>query len=240
METPNAPHGLDPRLFASATFAALLWLRLLLSFLILRNPSRTLQSFDNFFIPFHSRGINNGRLLLSLHTSPLAAILNKMGWFDGRSSSSNNYYVRRSPSRRSTYSTHHSRHSAPSFFGLGNGGSSSRYSSTPSIFSSSSRRARPRAGFVQRIIYHIKKLFRDIYRHARRHPVKVFLLVIVPLLTSGALPKLLAMIGLHLPKGLGGSFAHSLGSGGPRLAEAGSSGLGESFSGLMNIAKNFV
>lgn len=158
-----------------------------------------------------------------------------MGWFDGRSSSSSNYYVRRrSPSRRSTYSTYHSRHSAPSIFNLGG----SRYGrSSPSIFSSSSRRARPRAGFIHRIIHYIKRLLRDIYSYARRHPIKVFVLVIMPLLTSGVLPKLLAMIGLRLPKGISGSLGNVVNSAG---AGHGDGAVGGGMKELMNIAKSFV
>lgn len=156
-----------------------------------------------------------------------------MGWFDGRSSaSSSNYYSRRrSPSRRSAYSTYHSRHSAPSFFNLGG----SRYGrSSPSIFSSSSRRARPRAGFIQRMVHYIKRLFRDIYEYARRHPIKVFLLVIVPLFTSGVLPKLLAMIGLRLPKGISDNLGNAANSG------RGGEELGGGIKELVNIAKSFL
>ncbi|OGE58064.1 hypothetical protein PENARI_c001G04489 [Penicillium arizonense] len=168
-----------------------------------------------------------------------------MGWFDGRSSVSSAGYVRRrSPTRsKSGYSTHHSRHSAPSFFGnLGGGRTGGR--SSPSVFSSfsssSSRRARPREGFVQRMIRDIKRLFRDIVRYARRNPMKVLMMVILPLLTSGVLPKLLAMIGIRLPHGvtsaLGGSVAHS-----SRGLEGGAGrGIGENLSSLMNIAKMFA
>ena len=84
----------------------------------------------------------------------------------------------------------------------------------------------------------IKRLFRDIYRWARRNPMKVFMMVIVPLLTSGVLPKLLAMIGIRLPqaitKALGGSVGKSHGGNG------GGSGMSEHISSLMNIAKMFT
>lgn len=166
----------------------------------------------------------------------------KMGWFDGPSrSSSSHYYVRRrSPSRKSAgYSTYHSRHSAPSFFSLGRGGGRS----SPSVFSSfssSSRRARPREGFIQRTIRAIKRLLRDIYRYARHHPIKVFMLVIVPLITSGVLVKLLGMVGLRLPHGimsaLGGRAPAPRGG----YGEIGGNGLSESVSSLMNIAKMFA
>ncbi|KAL4896422.1 hypothetical protein BDV59DRAFT_106249 [Aspergillus ambiguus] len=150
-----------------------------------------------------------------------------MGWFDGRSSSSGYYFVRRRSSPRRGYSTHHSRSSAPSIFSVG--GSSRGGRSSPSVFSSSSsRRARPRSGFVHRVVRYIKRLLRDIYSYARRHPIKVLLLVVVPLITSGVLHKLLSMIGIHLPK--------SLGFGGGR-SRGGESGMADNINGLMNIAK---
>ncbi|KAJ5500531.1 hypothetical protein N7453_009582 [Penicillium expansum] len=168
-----------------------------------------------------------------------------MGWFDGKSSavSSGGYLAqhtrRRSKSSKSGHSTHHTRSSPPSFFG-GLGGSRTGGRSSPSVFSSfssSSRRARPREGFVQRMIRDIKRLFRDIYRWARRNPMKVFMMVIVPLLTSGVLPKLLAMIGIRLPhavtSALGGAAKSNSGGGGGR-------GMSENISSLMNIAKMFA
>lgn len=164
-----------------------------------------------------------------------------MGWFDGPSrSSSSGYYVRRrSPSRKSSgYSTYHSRNSAPSFFNLSRGvGRSSP--SVFSSFSSSSRRARPRDGFIQRVIRSIRRLFRDIYRYARHHPFKVFMLVVLPLITSGVLVKLLAMVGVRLPQGL----MASLGSGASSArgyGQVGAPGLSESVNSLMNIAKAFA
>lgn len=59
----------------------------------------------------------------------------------------------------------------------------------------------------------------------------MFFLVIVPLLTSGVLPKLLSMIGVHLPPGLlGGKLASAGGAG----------GLSEGAGGLMKLAKDFL
>ncbi|GIJ89833.1 hypothetical protein Asppvi_008779 [Aspergillus pseudoviridinutans] len=154
-----------------------------------------------------------------------------MGWFDGRSTTSSGHVRRRSPSRRSVYSTSHSRHSAPSIFSLG--GYSRAGRSSPSVLSSSSsRRARPRAGFIQRVIHYIKRLFRDIYNYARRHPAKVLFMVIIPLLTSGVLQKLLAMIGIRLPHSLSG---HSSGAG-----KVGESGMHDNLNKLMNVAKMFL
>lgn len=155
-----------------------------------------------------------------------------MGWFDTRSSvssSSHGHVRRRSPSRRSVYSSYHARSSAPSL--LGGGGGSHRGRSSPSVFStsSSSRRARPRAGFVQRVIHYVRKLLRDLYDYARRHPVKVFMMVIVPLITSGVLQRLLRMIGVPLPRKIFGGGGHGHGHGGD--------GLKDQIMSFMNVAK---
>lgn len=99
------------------------------------------------------------------------------------------------------------------------------------------------------MIHSIKKLFRDIVRYARKHPVKVFFLVILPLLTSGVLVKLLAMVGLRLPHGvasaLGGAGAGGAARGfggmeGAMGGVGGGKGLSESVSGLVSLAKMFA
>lgn len=45
----------------------------------------------------------------------------------------------------------------------------------------------------------LKRLLRDLIHWAKRHPVKVFFMVIMPLVTGGALTALLARFGLRLP-----------------------------------------
>lgn len=71
-------------------------------------------------------------------------------------------------------------------------------------------------------------------------------MVIVPLLTSGVLPKLLAMVGLRLPHGvvsaLGGSAGGARGPGGygGPTGGGGGPGLSENLTSLMNIAKMFA
>lgn len=57
----------------------------------------------------------------------------------------------------------------------------------------------PREGFVQRCIKQLKRLLRDLQHYAKRHPWKVFFLVILPLVTGGALTALLARFGLRIP-----------------------------------------
>lgn len=175
--------------------------------------------------------ISNLTLPISRSSTHIQEHRFKMGWFDGKSSSSSSHHShsrrRSSPSRRSTYSTHHPRHSAPSIFSLNGGGSRVGRTSPSVLSSSSSRRARPRTGFVQKVVRAIKRLLRDIYDYARRNPVKVLMLVVIPLLTSGVLQKLLAMIGIRLPKGLfGGNSSKPSGN-----------SMSDNIKGLMNIAK---
>lgn len=99
------------------------------------------------------------------------------------------------------------------------------------------------------MIRRIKRLLRDIWSYARRHPVKVFLFVIVPLITGGVLQKLLAMVGLRLPSGLVGNRSEfeqisrrssSLGGLGGLAGGVGGAGLGDSINGLMTVAKMFM
>ncbi|KIW17751.1 hypothetical protein PV08_04946 [Exophiala spinifera] len=145
----------------------------------------------------------------------------------------------RSPSRKVYYASRpaYSR-SGSSFFSSFTGGSSRGH------------RARPRSGFINRI----RRFLREIYSYMRRHPLKVFLLVIMPLITGGALAKLLAQVGIRLPPGLqrmmGGATRQSserfYARGGARDFDAGTAlpgmggGMGQSISSLMGIAKMFI
>lgn len=63
------------------------------------------------------------------------------------------------------------------------------------------------------------------------------MLVIMPLLTSGVLQKLLAIIGLRLPKGLVGNLGNTFNGGRGGFGEAASGG---GLKELMNIAKSFL
>jgi hypothetical protein len=57
----------------------------------------------------------------------------------------------------------------------------------------------PRQGFIQKTYKQLKRLLRDLVHWAKRHPWKVFFLVIMPLITGGALTALLARFGLRIP-----------------------------------------
>ncbi|EXJ95984.1 hypothetical protein A1O1_01110 [Capronia coronata CBS 617.96] len=155
----------------------------------------------------------------------------------------------RSPSRKTNYYASRPSYSrsASSFFSLGGGGGPS---------SRGHARPRPRSGFVNRV----RRFLREIYSYMRRHPVKVFLLVIMPLITGGALTKLLARFGVRLPRALenmvgggrggGGGFRQQseryYARGGARDFAGGSAmpgmagGVGESISSLVGIAQRFM
>jgi hypothetical protein len=96
------------------------------------------------------------------------------------------------------------------------------------------------------MIRRIKRLLRDIWSYGRRHPIKVFLFVIVPLITGGVLQKLLAMVGLRLPSGLVGNrsefeqISHRGTVSGLGGSGIGGAGLGDSINGLMTVAKMFM
>ena len=65
--------------------------------------------------------------------------------------------------------------------------------------SSSFYKRSPRSNFLARAYRKLRRLLRDLVYWAKRHPVKVFLLVVMPLITGGALTALLARFGLRLP-----------------------------------------
>lgn len=92
----------------------------------------------------------------------------------------------------------------------------------------------------------------------KKHPVKVFFLVIMPLITGGALTKLLSKVGIRLPPqlermmgsnmnrgGVGGRDRY-YSRGGARDFDGGTNlpgmggGLGESAMGMMKMARMFM
>ncbi|KAK4167056.1 hypothetical protein QBC43DRAFT_312038 [Cladorrhinum sp. PSN259] len=92
-----------------------------------------------------------------------------------------------------------------SFFNLGNGSKSSFFagfggrSRSPGHSSSFYKRS-PRPNFMARLVKKLRRLFRDLVYYAKRHPLKVFMLVIMPLVSGGILTALLAKVGIRLPK----------------------------------------
>ncbi|KAB8302404.1 hypothetical protein EYC80_005825 [Monilinia laxa] len=60
----------------------------------------------------------------------------------------------------------------------------------------------PRPNYLKSIYQKLRQLLRDLIYYMKRHPVKVFMLVIMPLITGGALAALLKKFGVRLPRGL--------------------------------------
>ncbi|PMD19792.1 hypothetical protein NA56DRAFT_647084, partial [Hyaloscypha hepaticicola] len=94
-------------------------------------------------------------------------------------------------------------------FGLGDPKHNSSRSSFFGVFgfggghrSSSYYKRSPRSGFINRMYTKLRRLLRDLIYYMKKHPMKVFMLVIMPLITGGALTGLLAKFGLRLPAGI--------------------------------------
>ncbi|EAA36414.1 hypothetical protein NCU02519 [Neurospora crassa OR74A] len=66
--------------------------------------------------------------------------------------------------------------------------------------SSSFYKRSPRPRLIKKLLKKLKRLLRDLAYYAQRHPMKVFMLAIMPLITGGALTGLLAKLGIRLPK----------------------------------------
>ncbi|GKT40432.1 uncharacterized protein ColSpa_00613 [Colletotrichum spaethianum] len=95
-------------------------------------------------------------------------------------------------------SDHHKHNSSrSSFFGIPSASRSSSFFGPPLVL-----QALPRNGFVQKMLKQVKRLWRDLVYYAKKHPYKVFALVIMPLITGGFLTALLARFGLRLPPGI--------------------------------------
>jgi hypothetical protein len=114
-----------------------------------------------------------------------------MGWF-GSSRSSHRPSFSRTSSSYSRSSDHgHSSRSGSSYY-----------------------KRRPRDGFINGLIHKLKHLFRELYYFARRNPVKVFFLVIMPLISGGVLAGVAKQFGIKLPSFLQGKHSSRGGGGG--------------------------
>lgn len=89
-------------------------------------------------------------------------------------------------------------------------------------------------------------MIKDLWYYARRHPVKAFFAVIVPLLSAGgAIHGLLRQFGIRMPFGLDGATRHGGGGyyGSSGYSSRGGGGLMDQFggmSGVMGIARAFM
>lgn len=92
--------------------------------------------------------------------------------------------------------------------------------------SSSAYKRSPRGGYLKRIYSQLRRLLRDLMYYMKKHPMKVFMLVIMPLITGGALTGLLARFGIRLPGGLEKMFGGKPGGMGGGMAGIGRDGRG--------------
>ena len=68
--------------------------------------------------------------------------------------------------------------------------------------SSSHYKRRPRDGYIERLVHQLRRLIRRLIAYARDNPVRVFMIVVMPLITGGALQQVLRQFGIRLPMGL--------------------------------------
>jgi hypothetical protein len=100
-----------------------------------------------------------------------------------------------------------SRHHSSSRPGYARSYAGSSYSSTSRHNSSTSRYKRsPRDGYISYLYAKFRDLLRKLWHYARRHPFKVFFMVIMPLVSGGVLHKLARQFGVNLPE-MGGQGA---------------------------------
>lgn len=197
-----------------------------------------------------------------------------MGLFDGRSYSTNDIYLNPntkshsshhrsnshtrgvSPARSTRSNNNQGYFSRPSYARSASGTNSFfGASNSRGIFSSNSSssyyKRRPRSGYISYLLHKLHRMIRDLWSYARRHPVKAFFAIVVPLLSAGgAIHGLLRQFGVRLPFGLdgamgrgGGGYYGSSGYGGSGSGLGGmmgGGGLMQNAGGLMQIAKAFM
>lgn len=149
-----------------------------------------------------------------------------------------------SPQQRSSYArSHSSSHNHPKYrsseskpqYASVRSASSSRSYHTTSHYGSS--RARSRDGYVSHLLHKIKRILRRLYNYARRHPMKLFMLVFMPLITGGALADLLRRFGIRLPRSVEKMIS---GISRGRSSYGGRYGGGEGIEGVLKLAKIFI
>ncbi|OQO13146.1 hypothetical protein B0A48_02610 [Cryoendolithus antarcticus] len=170
-----------------------------------------------------------------------------MGLFDGESSTSRSHSyggrASHSPSRGAYTRPSYAR-SASSVLG---GSSRGIFSSGGGGSGSSYYKRRPRDGYVSMLIHKLQRMIKELWYYARRHPVKAFFAVVVPLLSAGgAVGGLLKGFGVHLPSALGAMGGQASRGGGGYYGSSGYGAMSESSGwmgnagSLMSIAKAFM
>ncbi|KAF2663116.1 hypothetical protein BT63DRAFT_461634 [Microthyrium microscopicum] len=166
--------------------------------------------------------------LIPCRKPPECNIIYKMAWFNfGRTSSSRH---------RPGYAR----------------SSSSSYSRSSSYY-----KRRPRDGYINGLIDKFRHLIRELWYYARRNKFKVFFLVVMPLISGGALAAFARQFGVRLPSFLngkhgghdsgrmssGGGYYGSKGYGDDMGSEMGGLGSllgGGGASSLLSVAKMFL
>jgi len=115
--------------------------------------------------------------------------------------------------------------------------------------SSSYYKRRPRDGYIERLIHKLKHFLRELWYYMRRNPTKVFFLVIMPLISGGALAAFARQFGIRLPDFLSGKHSREVRESGGYYGSRGygqneGMGVGGLNSGglgaLMSVAKAFL
>ncbi|KAK0356859.1 hypothetical protein LTR91_009956 [Friedmanniomyces endolithicus] len=192
-----------------------------------------------------------------------------MSFFTGKSHSDNDR-DRPSPSRSSTTHTYangngsgysqrpsNPRGPSSSFFNTSLGASTSRGifgGSTGGGGGSSYYKRRPRDGYITYLLHKLQRMIKELWAYARRHPVKAFFAVVVPLLSAGgAIGGLMRQFGVRLPMGgmgMMGGLGGGRGMGGEGFGGGrggfGGEGMGggggwmDGAGSLMQVAKAFM
>ena len=150
-----------------------------------------------------------------------------MGLFDGRSYSESEHLRPQHSSSHRARST--SRGGSPTRSSTGffaRPAASSRSGSNYNAYGSSSRgifsggggnggssyyKRRPRDGYISSLMHKLQRMIKELWSYARRHPVKAFFAVVVPLLSAGgAIHGLLKQFGVRIPM-MGGQASRMAG-----------------------------
>ncbi|MCJ1418047.1 hypothetical protein MMC32_004392 [Xylographa parallela] len=163
-------------------------------------------------------------------------------WFGGPPTKPQSYSQRRpSPERSHSHRSESPRRVFVRQHSPSAASSTSRgFFSRPHRAPTSSYKRSPREGYIARLVAQIRKLLRNLIEYAKNNPMKMFMLVVMPLITGGALTKVLGTMGIRLPAGLA-SMGGALGGG--RGGGGGIGGAMEGVGGLegvMKIAKMFM
>ena len=118
-----------------------------------------------------------------------------------------------------------SRHRRPGY-ARSSSGFSSVFSSHSGRHGSSYYKRRSRDGYIERLVYKLRHLIRELWYYARRNPIKVFIFVILPLISGGTLAAAAGKFGIRLPEFLQGRAAREVADAGGYYGSRGYGGGG--------------